>query len=93
MSIVIVGGNDRMVCQYQKVCQGYGCKAKVYTQMSARLKDLGCPDLMILFTNTVSHKMVHCTLSEAKRSGVTVMRAHTSSIAALRNILEQACPG
>lgn len=92
MSIVIVGGNDRMVCQYQQVCKCYGCKAKVYTQMTAKLKKLGCPDLMILFTNTVSHKMVHCALGEAKRSGVPVMRAHSSSIAALKNILEQTCP-
>ena len=32
MSIVIIGGHDRMVCQYKKVCQKYQCKAKVFTQ-------------------------------------------------------------
>ena len=37
MSIVIVGGHDRMVCQYKKICKGYNCKAKVFTQMSAEL--------------------------------------------------------
>ena len=26
MSIVIVGGNERMVCQYEDICKGYGCK-------------------------------------------------------------------
>ena len=35
MSIVIVGGHDRMVCQYKKICKKYNCKAKVFTQMSA----------------------------------------------------------
>ena len=26
MSIVIVGGNERMVCQYEDICKGYGEK-------------------------------------------------------------------
>ena len=29
MSVVIVGGNECMVCQYEKICREYGCKAKV----------------------------------------------------------------
>ena len=32
MSIVIVGGNERMVCQYEDICKGYGCKAKVFAK-------------------------------------------------------------
>ena len=57
MSVVIVGGHDRMVCQYMKICKNYKCKAKVFTQMSASMdKQMGSPDLFILFTNTVSHK-------------------------------------
>ena len=68
MSIVIVGGHDRMVCQYKKICKHYKCRAKVFTQMSANLdKQLGTPDLFILFTNTVSHKMVKTAIDEAKK--------------------------
>lgn len=37
MSVVIVGGHDRMVCQYMKICKNYKCKAKVFTQMSASM--------------------------------------------------------
>ena len=33
MSVVIVGGHDRMVCQYKKICKEHNCKAKVFTQM------------------------------------------------------------
>ena len=66
MSIVIVGGNERMVCQYQNICKNYGCKAKVFAkEKGAMKKKLGCPDLMILFTNTVSHKMVNSALQES----------------------------
>ena len=80
MSVVIIGGHDRMVCQYKNICKQYKCRAKVFTHMSADLnKQLGSPDLFVLFTNTVSHKMVKCALDEAKRSNAKVIRCHTSS--------------
>lgn len=69
MSVVIVGGHDRMVSQYKKICKEHKCKAKVFTQMSANLSSqIGSPDLVILFTNTVSHKMARCAVVEAERS-------------------------
>ena len=76
MSVVIVGGHDRMVCQYKKICKGYKCKAKVFTQMSANLSEqIGTPDLLILFTYRISQdgtlcscrsremRRIHCAMS------------------------------
>ena len=74
MSVVIVGGHDRMVCQYMKICKNY---------------KMGSPDLFILFTNTVSHKMVKTAVDEAKKNNVQVVRCHTSSGSALENILKE----
>ena len=37
-------------------------------------KKLGCPDLMILFTNTVSHKMVNSALQEAKKNNIPIAK-------------------
>ena len=89
MSIVIIGGHDRMVCQYMKICKNYKCKAKVFTQMPASLnKQVGTPDMFILFTNTVSHKS-EAGLDEAKKKNIQVVRCHTSSGAALENILKE----
>ena len=63
MSIVIIGGHDRMICQYKKICKNYKCKAKVFTQMTSNLREqIGVPDLFVLFNNTVSHKIVKCAL-------------------------------
>ena len=86
MSVVIVGGNERMVCQYEDICKGFGSKEK-----GAMKKKIGVPDLMILFTSTVSHKMVNCAVEEAKKKSIPVCRCHTSSAAALENILKQYC--
>lgn len=89
MSVVIIGGNECMVCQYEKTCKKYGCKAKVFAkERSGFKKKLGSPDLIILFTNTVSHKMVTSAVSEAKRNNIQIARAHSSSVSALVNLLE-----
>ena len=92
MSVVIVGGHDRMVCQYKEICKKHHCKAKVFTQMSANLRSqIGKPYLLILFTNTVSHKMVHTAVSEAEKCNANIVRCHTSSGNALNEILANAC--
>ncbi|WP_312354025.1 DUF2325 domain-containing protein, partial [Aminipila sp.] len=60
MSVVIVGGNERMVAQYKGICKEFGYKAKVFAKMTTDFKrKIGTPDLVILFTNTVSHKLVN----------------------------------
>lgn len=89
MSVVIVGGNECMVRQYKELCSEYNCKAKVYPKALNGLKSMGTPDLLVIFTGTVSHKLVRCALNGAKSQAVRVARSHTSSIAALKNILEK----
>jgi hypothetical protein len=89
MSIVIIGGNECMTCQYESICKGYGCKAKVFPKEKGMLKKkIGRPDLMILFVGTVSHKMMLSATQEAKRNGVPVARVQSSSATALKTTLE-----
>ena len=93
MSVVIIGGNERMEHQYKQICKKYKCKAKVFTQMPAKLSSqIGSPDLIILFTNTVSHKMVKCALDGIDDGATRVVRCHTSSGTALSKILEDETP-
>lgn len=93
MSVVILGGNECMERRYKEVCRAYRCQAKVLTKTAGGLKNkLGSPDLMIFFTNTMSHKLVQGALSEVKGGGTIIERCHTSSLSALRNILEKHVP-
>mgnify|MGYP003301867616 CR=1 FL=1 len=90
MGVVIIGGNECMVCQYEKICKQHGCKAKVFAKESGNFKrQVGTPDLMVLFTNTVSHKMVKTAMDVAKKNGIRVERLHSSSAAALNILLAQ----
>lgn len=88
MSVVIVGGNERMENQYASICKSFGYKAKVFTKEHGALKKkIGSPDLMILFTNTVSHKMVLSASAEAKKNNIPIACCHSSSATALSNLL------
>lgn len=90
MSVVIVGGNDCMIRKYKELCSEYKCNAKIFTHMSSGMKSkLGTPDLLVLFTSTMSHKMLKVALSETKGQPTKIARSHSSSMSALRNILEE----
>ncbi len=94
MSVVIIGGNECMVNQYQETCKEHGCRAKVYVKENGGFsKRMGSPDLMILFTSTVSHKMVHSAVSEAKKNSIPIARSHSSSVSALNDVLTKFCAG
>ena len=89
MSIVILGGNECMERRYMELCEDYKCQSKIITKSTGSLKKkIGNPDLAIFFTNTMSHKMVKGAMSELG-SKTVIERCHTSSLAALKGILEK----
>ena len=87
MSVVIVGGNECMVRQYKDLCAEYRMKAKIYPKMSGGLRGTVAPDLLVLFTNTMYHKMINYALAEIKGDNTRIARCHTSSLSALKKIL------
>lgn len=91
MSVVVIGGNDRMATRYKDICSEYNCKAKVFTQMPSDFENkLGVPDLMVVFTNTCSHKMVNIVNQRSKKHNIPVARIHSASASALKNVLRDA---
>ena len=83
MSVVILGGNECMVRKYKDLCRSYQCSAKV------TLKNrLGNPDLLVMFTDTISHKMVQNALNETRGQDTVIVRSRSSSMSALGTILE-----
>ena len=94
MSVVIIGGNECMERRYCELCRKHGCRAKVFCKPCGSMGDrIGNPDMIILFTHTVSHKMIQNVMKNAGR-GSRIIRSHTSSLASLQNILLEAtaCP-
>ncbi len=89
MSVVIIGGNECMERRYLDTCKAYGHKAKIFTKMKGEIRSkFGDPDLIILFTKTVSHKLLDCARCEARRCNAKIEHVHSSSISSLKNLLE-----
>ena len=89
MSVVILGGNECMVRKYKDLCRSYQCSAKVISKMGGTLKNrLGNPDLLVMFTATISHKMVQNAQNETRGQDTVIIRSRSSSMSALGNILE-----
>ena len=56
MSIVIIGGNERMVCQYTDICKGYGYKAKIFPKENGSIrKKIGSPMPAFYFSKMESY--------------------------------------
>lgn len=92
MSIVVVGGNDRMATRYKEICKSYNCKAKIFTQMPADFENkIGNPDLVVVFTSTCSHKMVLGVDRRAEKKSFPVAKIHSASATALKSVLSQYC--
>lgn len=90
MSILLVGGHDRMHEEYRGVCSKHGHRAKIYTQMPPRFdKVIGNPDKIVLFIGTVSHKMMQTAVKEAKKKNIPVIRCLNSSATSLERVLQE----
>lgn len=90
MSVVIIGGNERMERKYTEMCSRFGCRSKIFCKPGADVnKRIGSPDVLILFTHTVSHKLVQNALKNVAPD-TRIVRSHTSSLASLQGILEGA---
>ena len=90
MSIVIVGGHDCMHCQYKQICKKHGCKCKVFTQCPANFqRQIGNPEMIVVFTKTVAHKMLNVAAKQAEKTGTKIQYVHSSSATALQEILTQ----
>ncbi len=92
MSVVIVGGHDRMVRKYKEICESFKCRHKIFTHMKSDLTgQIGNADLIVLFTSTMSHKMLKSAVSAAEKNNIKLIYSKTGSSSALNDILRTYC--
>lgn len=89
MSLLVIGGHERMEKDYYKLAKSKGYKTKVYTTMSSKVKNsIGSPDAIVILTSTVSHKMTKIVESHAKKMSIPIIRHKNSSKVAFNKCLE-----
>ncbi len=90
MSIVIYGGHDRMERIYINEAKKYGVKAKVYTYgRNDMTKSIGKSDGIVIFTDTISHKVSSTVSKEAKKRNIPVVVCHNSSKTSFGNTMKE----
>lgn len=90
MSVVIIGGHERMERIYISTGEKHGCKVKVFTKMPSDLcRRIGNPDYIVMFTDVVSHKLVLSTMKISKKKNIPSFRLHNSSLQTLENALSE----
>ena len=88
MSIVLVGGHERMARKYCEIADQEGHSLKIFSKMPASFeKKIGTPDAIVIFTNEVSHKMVKIAQNKAKKLCIPVLKSHTGSGSSLRKVM------
>ncbi len=90
MSIVIFGGHDRMERIYIDEAKKLGVRAKVYTYGRNDVeKSVGSSDGILIFTDTISHKIATTVSKEAKRKNIPVIVCHNSSKTSFKNKIQE----
>lgn len=88
MSIVLVGGMDRLGEQYHKEAKIHGMELRIFSQaslnMASKIKNA---DAVVIFTNKVSHKARNEALVAAKKQGIPVYMHHACGVCTLRQCL------
>lgn len=73
---------------YKKICKKYGCKCKVFTQCPANFQNqIGNPEIIVVFTKTVAHKMLKTACRQAEKTGTEIKYINSSGANALNEAL------
>jgi hypothetical protein len=88
MSIVLVGGMDRLGEQYRAEAKRHGVDIQIFSQdehgLSAKIKS---SDGVVIFTNKVSHQARNRAFKTAKSEGVPVLMHHSCGVCSLGECL------
>lgn len=85
MSIILVGGMDRLGDKYQQEAKRYGIVLRIFSQAEPRMtKSIKGADAVVIFTNKVSHHARNEAVDTAKKHGIPIVMHHACGVCTLR---------
>jgi galactitol-specific phosphotransferase system IIB component len=88
MCIALIGGMDRLEKHYQEAAAQAGITLEIFNKslnnLSGKLKKA---DLVVIFTNKVSHQARNDAMHAAKSLGIPVIMKHACGVCTLRDCL------
>lgn len=93
MSIVLVGGMDRLGDKYLKEARELGMDLKIFSQAKQHMKKrIEHADAVVIFTNMISHQARHDAYNAARKQGIPVVMHHTCGVCTFRECLNGLIP-
>ena len=81
MSITLVGGMDRLKAEYMAAAKEMGHTLKCIARNERNFQDkIGAPDMLIVFTNKISHEAKRKAAETAKTRRLQLMLAHSCGV-------------
>lgn len=78
--------------RYKQICKQFKCHSKVFIKMPADFENkIGRPDLVVVFTNAVSHNMVRSVKKQSDKHNFKVEHINSAGAEALKEVLRQHC--
>ncbi len=88
MSIVLVGGMDRLGEQYRKEAVRAGMELYIFSQNDQKIEGrIKCADAVVIFTNKISHHARDKAKKAASRHGVPIFMHHSCGVCTFRECL------
>ncbi|MCS7164532.1 MAG: DUF2325 domain-containing protein [Thermodesulfovibrio sp.] len=89
MSIILVGGMDRLERHYIKEAIQRGINLKVFTKPTKNIeKKIGKVDAIFIFTDKVSHSVRKEIINFARAKGIPFFMYHSCGICTFRKCLD-----
>ena len=93
MCATLIGGMDRLKRDYINLALSRGVKLKVFSGKESKIAPrLGNPDLLIVFTNLVSHEARDQVVRLAKSRKIPLRLLHSAGMSSLAQCLPNANP-
>lgn len=88
MCATLIGGMDRLKQDYLRAAKQAGVDLKIFTgQENSIVAQLGNSELIIIFTNKVSHQARNEAMNVAKTRNIPVFMLHSCGVSSLRKCL------
>lgn len=89
MSILLIGGMDRLKRHYQKIADDMGFRIKVFTKPTKDItRKVGKIDVVIIMTDKVAHSIKNEISNFARIKGIPCLLNHGCGVCSLRRCLE-----
>lgn len=88
MCVTLIGGMDRLKAGYEAAAREHGCRLHCIPRNERNFSEkIGSPDLLIVFTNKISHEAKRKACDAGRARGIPVRLVHSCGVSTLRDCI------